>query len=348
MKFTIFLTDDCNLNCKYCYEGEKEKNYMSVETADKAIQFIDSTTKKALPYLNHNCITVILYGGEPLLNHKVLRYIVSELKEKTEYNVRFDMTTNGTFLNTDIIDTLKKIDCVSVSIDGSKEIHDFNRTFKNKKGSFDIVTNNIKKMINEGISIRARGTYNSKTCKNLYKSVSDLSVYGFDCIVMHPDKYDKGWTEKDFDKIFSEIKKINMDLNLKKKCDTISLIDISNFSCESGHCFGGISDFSIDTNGDIYPCSKAVKSNDFLIGNVYDGKLNEELIQKLFKLNTDNASCKGCSRINFCLGNKCKILNKIYEGDFFTPNGINCKFESLEVKKYKYIKELERYNDLSK
>ncbi|CEN23591.1 radical SAM/SPASM domain-containing protein [Paraclostridium sordellii] len=346
MKFTIFLTNNCNLDCNYCYEGEKHKNHMSIETADKVIDFIDHTARKTIPYLTHNSMTVILYGGEPLLNYEVLKYIIENLERKTEYKVRFDMTTNGTIMNSDIIETLKKIECISVSIDGNHEIHDLNRVFKNQKGTFNIVTENIKKMIDEGLSIRARGTYTSQTCKHLYSSVNEISNFGFNCIVMHPDKSDKNWTEKDFDTIFSEIKKINNDTNLNKKSENISLTDISDFACESGHCFGGISDFSIDYNGDIYPCSKAVKSKDFLIGNVYNNKLNEDRIKQLFQLNIDNDVCKGCSRINYCRGNKCKIVNKVYEGDFFTPNGIECKLQELEIKKYKYLKELKINNDI--
>lgn len=350
MKFTIFLTNDCNLGCNYCYEGEKYKNHMSIETADKVIDFIDYTARKSIQYLKYNSITVILYGGEPLLNHEVLQYILENLKRKpkNDYNVRFDMTTNGTIMNSNIIETLKKIDCVSVSIDGNYEIHNLNRIFKNQKGTFNIVNENIKKMIDEGISIRARGTFTSQTCNHLYSSVNTLSNFGFNCIVMHPDESDKNWTEKDFDTIFSEIKKISNDTSLNKKCEAISLTDISEFGCESGDCFGGISDFSIDYNGDIYPCSKALKSKEFLIGSIYNNKLNEERINQLFQLNIDNDACKGCSRINYCRGNKCKIVNKIYEGDFFTPNGIYCKLQELEIKKYKYLKGLKNDKDIFK
>ncbi|MGG2469299.1 radical SAM protein [Paraclostridium bifermentans] len=347
MKFTIFLTRDCNLDCKYCYEGDKSSDYMSIETADKVINFIDGRVKN-IPYLKKNKINIVLYGGEPLLNHKVLDYIVNKLDIKNEYNANFDMTTNGTIMNSTILNTLKKIDSVSVSIDGGVDIHNKNRIFKSNKGTFNVVKETIEKMISEGISIRARGTYNPQTCKYLYDSVDAISNLGVDCIVMHPDMSDENWNEQDFDIIFNQIKKMINDENLNKKCKHISLIDDYKFSCEVGSCFGGIADFAIDCNGDVYPCSRAVGFKEFLIGNVYNNNLNNEKINQLVKLNIDNDVCKGCSRINYCEGNRCKIINKMDTGDFFKPNGIICKFEEIELNKYKYIKGLKNKNDLFK
>lgn len=345
MKFTIFLTRDCNLRCNYCYEGTKEKLNMSFETADKVINFIDERAKN-IDYLKNNTVKVVLHGGEPLLNYEVLKYIVEKLENIDEYNVVFDMTTNGTILNSDILTTLKKIHNVSVSIDGGFEVHDFNRILKNGQGTFKMVKKNIEKMKSEGIKVRARGTYNSDTCKYLYDSVNKISNLGVECIVMHSDIYDKNWSHESFETIFSQINKIAKDDELQKRCKHISPIEIYDFAYEKGSCFGGMTGFAIDYNGNIYPCTMAVDNEEFLIGSVLNNYLNEEKIEQLLRLNRDNYICKGCSRIKYCTGNRCKILNKLDTGDFFTPNGIRCELEKLEIKKYKYIKELKDKNDV--
>lgn len=347
MKIAVFLTRDCNLKCNYCYVGEKEHVNMSIETADKVIKFIDNKAKN-IEYLRNNTVKVVLHGGEPLLNYEVLKYIVEKLGSKVDYNVIFDMTTNGTILNSDILATLKKIHNISVSIDGGNEVHDLNRVLKNGQGTFNIVKKNIEKMKSEGIKIRARGTYNSNTCKYLYNSIDNIADLDVECIVMHPDISDKNWKNEDFEVIFSQFKKTENDNNIKNRCENISIIDISDFAYKKGSCFGGIADFGIDYNGDIYPCIMAVGNEEFLIGNVYNDLLNQNKINYLSTLNIDNEICQGCSRMEYCNGNRCKIINKLDTGDFFTPNGIRCKLEELEIKKYNYIKELKNKNDVLK
>lgn len=339
MKFTIFLTRNCNLKCNYCYVGTKEKLNMSIETANKIIDFISDRSKN-VEYLRDNTVRVVLHGGEPLLNYEVLKYIIENLERVVEHDFIFDMTTNGTILNDDVLSTLKKIHNVSVSIDGGSEVHDLNRVLTNGHGTFNIVKKNIEKMKSEGIKIRARGTYTSDTCKYLYDSIDNICDLDVEYIVMHPDISDKNWNSKDFEEIFSQIKKIKNDNYIKNRCENISIIDNSDFGYKKGSCFGGIADFGIDYNGNIYPCTMAVGHEEFLIGNVYDDSLNEQKIDFLSRLNINNDVCEGCSRMEYCNGNRCKIINKIDTGDFFTPNGIRCELERLEIKKHNYIKEL--------
>lgn len=339
MKFTIFLTGDCNLDCKYCYEGEKQKDYMSIETADKVVDFISYQINK-ISSIKNNRIIIVLYGGEPLLNIKTLKYLMNRLDSKIDKNFRYDLTTNGTILNDDSLDILEQIGSISVSVDGGKKVHDFNRTFKNNKGSFDIVKKNIEKMLHRGIDIRLRGTYTPETCNYLYESVKELISLKTNSIVIHPDLYNENWTENHFEEIFSQIKKMCEDEVIIKNHDRISIIDNSDFCQEVGDCFGGVSEFSIDCDGTIYPCSRAVGEEEFIIGNVQDNYLDTDKINEFFTLNDSHNECNECTRKDFCLGNRCKIINKLQTGDFLTPSGLNCKFQSLDLKKYKYIEKL--------
>ncbi len=41
MNFNIFFTNDCNLNCRYCYEGEKQKKYISKDVIDQVLEFME-------------------------------------------------------------------------------------------------------------------------------------------------------------------------------------------------------------------------------------------------------------------------------------------------------------------
>ena len=41
---SLEIINKCNLNCTYCYLGEKKNTYMSLETAQKAIDIVSPST----------------------------------------------------------------------------------------------------------------------------------------------------------------------------------------------------------------------------------------------------------------------------------------------------------------
>lgn len=50
MNFTYWVTEDCNLKCKYCYVSKVPK-MMSRETAAKAIDFTQKSLLQILPVI---------------------------------------------------------------------------------------------------------------------------------------------------------------------------------------------------------------------------------------------------------------------------------------------------------
>ena len=71
------ITRDCNFNCRYCgfsgdgkYRRKHSTNYMNQEVAQKAVNyFFEHST-------NSNKVSICFYGGEPLLNFELIKYIV--------------------------------------------------------------------------------------------------------------------------------------------------------------------------------------------------------------------------------------------------------------------------------
>ena len=67
MECTLYLTENCNLKCSYCYEGDdKRKKILSSDDLKTAIDFI----------VQHNPegekLDLTFLGGEPLLNKKLI------------------------------------------------------------------------------------------------------------------------------------------------------------------------------------------------------------------------------------------------------------------------------------
>ncbi len=154
----LHLTDFCNLRCKYCFiEGGQPKGYerqmMSEEIARQAVdKFIDIIRKRnTIP----NKPSIVFYGGEPLLNWDVLRNCIEYIsyREETE-KIHIDkvIITNGTLIESKMIDTIKKHNVlVSISVDGVKDLHDCNRVDQNNKGSHDLAIKGIRLLKENGI-----------------------------------------------------------------------------------------------------------------------------------------------------------------------------------------------------
>lgn len=82
------VTDNCNLNCKYCGYGEFYGNYdkrvKKNLPSKKAILFLDyliSFWKDNPSTSSDKYIYIGFYGGEPLLNINLIKNIIDYLKK---------------------------------------------------------------------------------------------------------------------------------------------------------------------------------------------------------------------------------------------------------------------------
>lgn len=330
MDFTIFVTSKCNLKCKYCYEGnEKSNKNMTVETADKTIDFMVKRVKNSDI---KRPVNVVFHGGEPLLNFELIKYMLRHITEKIDRKIIFNITTNGTIITDEIVEYISRyINNISISIDGTRTTHDLNRTFYDGSGSYEIVIHNAKKLLSKNVDVRARMTFNSQNVNELYDGVKFLLDIGFKYVVPVADFYDNGWSENGIEIFKKQFFKI---LNIKKENheQRISLTDLKLLYRKRGDCFGGISNFTIDVDGNIYPCTFSAGNSSFIIGNVYEGKLLEDKIDELINIyQAENECCRGCTRYEYCIGVRCKIFNKLITGDYITPPGIVCAIENAIV-----------------
>lgn len=141
----LHLTDYCNLHCRYCFiEGNIPEGYkrqdMTEEVIEKAIdKFSQVIANRTFP----KPPSVVLYGGEPLVNWKILKHGLEYLQQSQRRGhlpSKIDkiLITNGTLIIREIAEELKRHEVmVSVSIDGPKDIHNLNRVYRDGSGSFD-------------------------------------------------------------------------------------------------------------------------------------------------------------------------------------------------------------------
>ena len=148
----ISLTDQCNLRCRYCiyseeyeYTKEKSNKYLDMSTANKIVKFYLGFIKEAIEQNPTRIYNISFYGGEPLLNLKVMLKIIDSFNKVYPRRFQYNVTTNGLGLTLDVCKELEKRHVnILVSLDGPKEENDRLRIDLKKKGSFDRIINNLK------------------------------------------------------------------------------------------------------------------------------------------------------------------------------------------------------------
>lgn len=146
-QLTLNITDQCNLQCKYCiYSGlnpiarRNRPKSMTQGTILRAIEFYLSRCDEI------NTPILGLYGGEPTLKPRLLRYAIEKFisaRKGKPYHI--SITTNGVKLTPEMWEYFhdKNISLL-VSVDGPPEIHDRYRAFPNGGGSFEKVARNLE------------------------------------------------------------------------------------------------------------------------------------------------------------------------------------------------------------
>jgi sulfatase maturation enzyme AslB (radical SAM superfamily) len=100
-KVTLIVTKGCNLSCDYCFEKHLQGQYMSSEIAFGAIE-------KYKPSI------VKFFGGEPLLNRKLIKDIMDTFGDSKTY----ELTTNAIYAHKVPIKYWTMMSSVNISIDG--------------------------------------------------------------------------------------------------------------------------------------------------------------------------------------------------------------------------------------
>lgn len=332
MEITIYLTDECNFYCSYCYEGKKKSEYLD-----------ELKIKKILTYINNNgtgTTRITFHGGEPLLNkdgfYKFFEILHRDYKEM-EKKLKFNMTTNGSLLDEHTIDFLCKENIeVSISIDGDLNTHLLNRHVKN--GNTEIVYRNIINNLgmflikNENVGVRMTITPNN-VCNFLYniKLFLELGVkkifFGIDQTTTW-DSDSLAILDKEF---------INVISFYLKKRDLFKLPNIDGWintfviGREVRYCNGGTQGHLVVAgDGSFYPCTYVANMMQWKIGDLDEGYKNKkfnESVKNSIKPNKNN-----CKMAFLCLNAKCGFLNYITTGYLNQCNEQGCNIQKVIYK----------------
>jgi uncharacterized protein len=344
MMAAFWITNNCNLDCKYCYEGSnKPPNNMSIETARKAMEYTLGHFEKR----EDDKLMVVFHGGEPLLEFELLKQIVKDFKNyflSKNKLLMFSITTNGILINDEIEDFLcENFTSLSVSIDGAKESHDANRVFADGSGTYEIVFNKFLKILSRRPDVRARMTFNSTTVSRLYTDIKYLVDSGFKNIIPIPDFFDKKFSGEHLQILNNELKKsviLFKTRKMKNKDLFIGLINDKAIKKRNSECLGGSNSIHINTDGNLYPCIYTVGNTNYVIGNIFDG-IKQSKIEEISNCSkNNNLECVGCNNYDYCAATRCKLINKVMTGDYHTPSVLFCSIENVKHKVTKFYQQV--------
>ncbi|MEV7967050.1 radical SAM protein [Sphaerisporangium sp. NPDC088356] len=147
----------CNLACPYCFEGEltTKSPRMDEEMIDAAFDAIPMIQEL---HDNSGPPYITLFGGEPLLDTAYQRGAVERIL-RSSYDRGYPVTaiTNGVALDK-YVPMLLRYGCeeVQVSLDGTPEIHDSRRVFRNGKPTFELIERGIDVAADAGLRVLVR------------------------------------------------------------------------------------------------------------------------------------------------------------------------------------------------
>ncbi len=332
MHFTLHLTNDCNMACRYCYVDGKETKTMSIDTIRKSVDLAAATGGQT--------VGMVFFGGEPLLHKDLIRETIEYCKWKeNECNTYFHykVTTNGLLLDEEFLEySLKENIFIALSFDGIKEAHDMNRIDKAGLGTFSRISEKIGMLLSSRPYAPVLMVVNPGTVQYYADSVAFLYEKGFKYIICSID-YAGQWSAESMKALKKEYKKLAefyLEKTLAEDKFYLSPFEVkisSHINCEnysSERCELGKKQISVAPDGLLYPCVQFVGKPEFSIGNVFEG-IDGNKRQELFLRNEEEkGSCIDCAVRKRC-NHYCGCLNLQTTGSIETVSPVLCAHERI-------------------
>ena len=150
--YIILPTTGCNARCFYCFEQGAKPVTMTTETASRVVRYI-------VAHRGNEEVTLRWFGGEPLVNAKIIDQICAELREQG-VPFRSEMTTNGYLMDADMVQRARdlwQLQHVVITIDGTEQTYNQVKSYVYRGvNAFERVLQNIGLLTAAGIRVLIR------------------------------------------------------------------------------------------------------------------------------------------------------------------------------------------------
>lgn len=285
------VTNQCNLACTYCYEFGADKiatpqgkpKYMTLETARASVDFLLESSG------NREAVHITFFGGETLMNFKLLREVVGYANNQAAAvgrRITFSLTTNATLLTDEIIDFLSDNAIgVTVSMDGPPELQDKRRVYKNGKGSYAVIEPRLRALIarhrTRAITARVTLTDGVTDVIRIYRHLKDdlgFHEVGF-APVTASDTQDYSLDDDAMAGVLGDFHALAeewLDYALRGEMHGFTNVsetigELIQGTNKSHPCGAGLGLLGVSPSGDLSPCHRFTDADTHTLGNLATG-----------------------------------------------------------------------------
>lgn len=343
MECTLYLTDNCNLKCSYCYEGNKKnKSYMDEQTLIEALNFI---TENNLPDDN---IDLLFLGGEPLMNKPILFkaiHIIDEKYKGIKHLFQYQITTNGLLLDEKTANFLQENSfSISISIDGDKETHNRNRKSVDGKDVYGLIIKNMRYMLSSNIGFSVRMTVTANNAGLLFKNIQyfyDMGIRKINIGIDHTGE----WADEEIEILDRQLAFADQYYLKNIAGDENAVLNIYDYKLTTfvykripAYCSAGSANhIIINSNGELFPCGYVFNEDTWKIGSVKTALDRKRFIQTARCHVNKEPSCMDCDIAFTCSGAKCGFLNYAKTGLLNQNHETTCKLERALYRHNQYV-----------
>ena len=285
---------------------------MSLDIGKKCIDFLLKEAREAdvntLPNKKRQ-IDISFWGGEPLLEWKLLQDLVLYTQEKKRPDVMasYGGTTNGVLLTEEKFPFMKEHAVLfMVSLDGTQETHDKYRRMANGNGSHAVIMRNMEKVLKYWPFYKVRMSPYAEGIHRFYEDVKYLVEFGFTNIMFSP-VYESGFKEEHW-KIWEAecYKVVDLIADYRKKGVKVEIEHFKSYMNKDRSewpCLTGDTEISL-LNGTEIPIKDLVGETNFYVysckenGEIIPGKVNRVWKtgnKQVIKITLDNGKSFKCT-----------------------------------------------------
>jgi len=332
----------CNLRCTYCYAGGGSyggaARIMRPELARRAARFLVEASG------DRETVTLVLFGGEPLLNLPALEAAIHAGEEAAlEHGKKLvvAMTTNGTRFTEEALDFIAAHRIgVSVSIDGPPEIHDANRRYPGRVDGgthADVVEGVVRLRARTGRPPAARVTLTPDQWNRVPEVFDHVAGLGFLEVGIAPTSPVTAKllpTPAQEDALYAGFARLAERFTGEARHGRVlpfsNLLDLLGRlhagKVKSAPCGAGLGYLAMDAEGDFYLCHRLAGTARFRVGNLDAGIDHAKIGTCLAEQAAPRRdACAACWARSLCAGG-CHYENHLRETELRLPQGGSCDF----------------------
>jgi uncharacterized protein len=291
-------------------------------------------------------IAVYFMGGEPLLQFELLKKLIPfGIRRAKEHGKRlhFSVTTNCTLVDDSIIDFFKQWNVgFHTSIDGIPAVQNYNRPSCDGKQSSEKVEKAIPFILAYRPGTCARATILPENLDHMFENYLYFRSMGYTSIAMVPgetqlwDKVSFGKYEKALNKIADHWKnELREGTHIWNFFFTMPFQGRYRKKRSKFACGAGLGLISIDSFGNIWPCTRwdshfSQEWHTWKLGNIYEG-FSEQARDYFIEGNEPDKRCEKCVAKIVCSGG-CHACNFDATGKINKNHPNSCKLLKIQSK----------------